>query len=78
MASLGPKTILLQTGSLDLSRFFALNVGLKFHTPEEYFLGGKETLPDLPARIPDKNKSTQVFKGKEFPFDASRKESSRL
>lgn len=47
------KIFLLLIGKKFLIRFFALNVGLKFYTPEEFFLGEKTELPNLPSTIFD-------------------------
>jgi hypothetical protein len=61
-----------------LVRLFAHNAGVQFFTPEMYFLGQKEKLPDLPISIAQRNTKKNIFEGKEFVFDPTRRDSKFL
>lgn len=62
----------------DCDRFFSINCGLNFFTPESYFLGHKEDLPELPKTFVQLHKSKNLFKGEEYHFDPSRKDSNLI
>lgn len=50
----------------DCDRFFAINAGLPFYTPEEYFLNKEVTLPQLPKVEKGKllpHKKTSLYEG---------------
>lgn len=59
----------------DSDRLFAINAGLTFFTPEHYFLGIKEELPELPKSFVELHKSKTLFKGLEYHFDPLKKDS---
>lgn len=70
-----PKVGLRSKDHSDFDRLFAINCGLQFFTPDHFFLGVKEDLPNLPMSLVQKQKSTSLFKGKSYEFDASKKDS---
>ena len=56
----------------DCDRFFAINSSLAYFTPEHYFLGIKEDLPEMPMSFVAKHKAKTLFKDTEYHFDPTK------
>ena len=60
-------------------RCFAANIGIRFYTPEMFFLGEKEVLPEMPKSILQIfGNRTSIFLGEEYEINPANKHGNFL